>query len=162
MENIQYSERLSCYDGLCLVELDGTIDDLWLIVCVEAAWYCTSRGVDSIRWLDLKSRCDDALNLLTGGKRTNFGGNYQRILENPRYSKYLEERKYKRSGGSSRETYIYPNLEAIQKEVTNRRLDNINSGRKVLWSRTKDDKQLCERKLVEHVTVSEVAFAPRL
>lgn len=144
MKNFQDSDRLSRYFGLRLVEIDGSIDDLWLIVCIEAAWYCTSRGVESIRFSDLRERCDEALTLLTHGKRTNFGGTYQRILDNPRYGKFFDVRKHK----GKRWTSIYPKIEAIQNEVRSKRLDNF--GERVIFGRVPGrDKMLNEREVLE-------------
>ena len=135
MKNYEYSDRLSCYDGLRLAELDGSIDDLWLVVCIEAAWYCKLNDVDFIRFTPLKTRCNEILNLLTHGKRNDFGGTFERILDSPRWRNFLAVQRYKRKGGSTRETYIYPNIEAVQNEVTKKRLDNLEHGRKVLTGR---------------------------
>lgn len=146
-------QDFSCYDGLRLVELDGSIDDSWLIVAIEAFQYCTLNGVKSIKFNPLRVRCDEALNLLTDGKRSNLGGTFGRIVKNSRYRKYFHVRKYSKN---KRATFVYPQITAIQDELGRRISDNINTGAKVLSARTPGrDKLVCERQIIEEVPVSD-------
>ena len=150
-------QDLSCYDGLRLVELDGSIDDPWLIVAIEALQYCTLNGVKSIQFNRLRLRCDEALNVLTDGKRSNFGGTFGRILKNPRYRKYRKYFHVRKYGTKNkRATFVYPQITAIQDELGRRISDNINTGAKVLSARIPGrDKQVCERQIIEEVPVSD-------
>ena len=122
------------YDGLRLVELDGTINDSWLIVCIEAALYCKLNGTDSVGFNRLRERCDEVINRLTVGKRNNLGGTYGRIIKNPSYRRYFDVHSNRTKGRKA--THIYPHIQVIEDEVRKRIHDNIDSNKRVLWSRS--------------------------
>ena len=113
-------EYLQYYDGLSRKELAH--DDSWLIVCIEAAWYCESYHRKSVRFNQLRKRCDYALNQKTDGERTEFGGTFASILNSRRCKKFFRVIKI-----GKHETLIYPNIRLIQEEVKGRRLENFAS-----------------------------------
>lgn len=118
-------EYLQYYDGLSQKELAH--DDSWLIVCIEAAWYCESYHRKSIRYSHLKARCNEVLNEKTNGERSDFGGSFDSFIHSSRGNRFLRVKKV----NNKNETLIYPNIRLIQ-EVKGRRLENLASRNKQL------------------------------
>jgi hypothetical protein len=107
------------YDGLDHLKLAH--DDLWLIVCIEAVYYFKSCHQKGIRFSRLRERCDTILNQITNGKRTNFGGSFPSIIYSHRYEMFWHVDK-----AGNKETWVYPNILAIEDEVRYRKLENSN------------------------------------
>jgi hypothetical protein len=116
------AEHLQYYEGLNKIEL---AHHSWLIVLIEAAWYCESRHVSYIRYLDLKRRSDDALNTITNGERSEFGGgSFASILSSDRCKKFLCVDKV-----GEKETRISPDIPLIQAEIKARKIENLDNHR---------------------------------
>lgn len=137
------------YDGLSEQEL--VHNDNWLIVCTEAAWHCGSRHEDYVRYNQLKTKCNEVLNLITKGARSDFGGSFDSIINSRRYEKFWDVVRVNKN-----ETRIYPNIPAIQNEVRCRKLENLNSGNKRLIRIINNfDTVHCNRSIIETPAVSD-------
>jgi hypothetical protein len=149
------------YDNMSLNELNH---NPWLIVIIEAAWYCESRHVSYIRYTQLKTKSNEKLNRITEGKThtcINLGGTYESIISRlsdpsmPKKDRFLTRRRIKVKG--KKETRIYPNIPLIQKEVKVRQAENLDYGNKTLIRlKNKIDSVLHPRRIIETpVTISE-------
>lgn len=114
------------YDGLSEQELAH--NDSWLIVCIEAAWYCESYHKKNIRFSKLKERSNEVLARITRGERTDFGGSFASILNSDRGKTFFRVKQVSKS-----KTLIFPKIQLIQKEVKGRQLVNSASGDKQLF-----------------------------
>ena len=125
MEHHQY------YEGVFLEqELDS--EDRWLVVCIEAAWYCESQGEKYIRFCQLNSMCSNLIK--RSSKRTpNLSSSaLDSILKSERVKGLLIVRRG--VGPNKDETRIYPNIRRIQKVVQNRKSRNLAlKDSKLLW-----------------------------
>ena len=131
MEHSQY------YEGVFLEqELDS--EDRWLVVCIEAAWYCESSREKYIRFSQLKSMCSNLIKL--NSKRTpNLSSSaLDSILKSKRVKGLLLLRR--EVGPNKDETRIYPNIQRIQKVIQNRKSINMAlNDSKLLWYRGRGD-----------------------
>jgi hypothetical protein len=120
---VKYDEY---YVGLTKKELAH--NDYWLIVIIEAAWYCESRNEDYIRRTQLKTGSDKSLNRITEGERSGFGGGaFASIINSRRCRRFLRVDKV-----NKKETRIYPNIPLIQKGVKSRQAENLEARNKRL------------------------------
>jgi hypothetical protein len=104
------------YDGL----LPLAYNDTWLIICIELAHYCESHGVRDMRYNQLKSISNAALNEITNGDRVDFGGSFNSFINSSKGNKFLRTNKV-----GKKETYIEPNIALIQEEIKNKKLDYL-------------------------------------
>jgi hypothetical protein len=133
-----------------------------LIVMIEAALYCESYEVKSIRYSQLKIRSNEMLNKITRGRKSDLGGNFGSIIKTlsdpliPKKDRHLTRRHIKIKG-KREETHFYPNFPVIQREVKRSQAENIESGKWRLVSISKDDRVHRGRSLrVESVPISEM------
>lgn len=149
------------YDNMSLNELNH---NPWLIVIIEAAWYCESRHVDYIRYTQLKTKSNEKLNRITEGKThtcINLGGTYESIISRlsnpsiPKKDRFLTRRRIKVKG--KKETHICPNIPLIQREVKGRQAENLDYDNKTLIRlKNKIDSVLHPRPITEpSVAISE-------
>lgn len=132
------------YNGLSVQEL--VHNDSWLIVCIEAAWYCESRHDDYIRYNQLRTRCNEILNRETKGARSDFGGSFDSIINSHRCEKFLKVKRV----NNKKETRIYPNVTAVQNETRCRKRENVDSGNKrIIRIINKSDTVHCNRPITE-------------
>jgi hypothetical protein len=123
------------YDNMSKEELDH---NPWLIVIIEAAWYCESRHEDYIKRSSLKRRSNKILNRITEGRThtsLDLGGTFETIISKlskgpkPKKDRFLTRvNKDKRK----KDSRIYPNIKLIQNEVKNRQAENLDNGIKTL------------------------------
>jgi lipopolysaccharide export LptBFGC system permease protein LptF len=119
-------EYLEYYDGL---DWKGLIyNHYWLIVVIEAAWYCESRHEKYIRYSRLKEKSNESLKRLTKGIKTDLGGTFNSIIHSDRCKNFLRIRIVKNENNNKKETWIYPKISAIQNEIKNRKIENLNNG----------------------------------
>jgi hypothetical protein len=144
MEYCQY------YEGLSPKELAH--HDSWLIICIEAAWYCESYNQKSVRYSHLRARCDEVLNEKTNGARSDFGGSFDSFIHSIRGKRFLRVVKV-----NKKETQIYPKTHAIQNEVKGRQSENFASRDRKLFRLVGPDTTLQHHKPVVEppVLVSE-------
>jgi hypothetical protein len=143
------------YDGLSDVELEI---NSWLIVGAELLWYCESHTADYMRYNQLKSRCNEVLASVTQGFRTDFGGNFDTIINSDKYEKFWQKDKT-----TKHQTRIIPNIPALQDEIRGIRIEILNRrNNRVIRIINKVDNVTYPRRVTEHVPVSDVAFAPSL
>jgi len=121
------------YDYLKWKEVD--LYDRWIIVMIEAAWYCESRHGNRIRYSELKKRSDEKLNEVTDGKHSEFGGQAFLLIINkysnsstPKKDRYLTRVKVK----GKNVTWIYPNIPLIREEVKRRQAESLKARNKRL------------------------------
>jgi hypothetical protein len=145
-------EYLQYYEGLTKEELAH--NDNWLIVIIEAAWYCDSNQEKYIRYNALKERCNKALNRITEGERSLGSGALASILKSRRCKRFLRIVKVNKN-----EKRIYPNIPLIQKVVKARQTENYDAppgARKVTRFIPKIDKVDRARSLpIESVSISD-------
>lgn len=144
-----YWQFVGIVDTLAVREL--VHDDPWLIVCIEAAWYCKSRHVDYIRYYQLKTRSEKVLNRETNGARSDFGGSYASIFKSHRYEKFFSVKRDRRKN----ETRVYPNIPAIQNEIGYRKRENLDSrNKRILRIINQVDTVNAKRSIVNSLFVS--------
>lgn len=142
---MEYFQRY--YDDLTKKQL--VYNDYWIIVIIEAAWHCKSRGVDYIRFNQLKERSNEALGRITKGLRYSLGGTFDSIIHSHRCKRFLRVVKI-----SKKETRIYPNISLIENEVRGRQAENFDD--KVLRHAYKIDPFPRNRSITEHsIAISE-------
>jgi hypothetical protein len=136
------------YDGLGQYELAyGTSS----IVLIEAVWYCKSLDKEYIRYSHLKKISNDSLLEKTNGDRTDFGGNYDKIIRHYEREGFFNIKKFGR-----KETRIYPNILLIEEEIKCMRIENLRSSNKVLYRLLwPGDTIIRRRRLLESVKISE-------
>ncbi len=118
-------EYYEYYDGL---DWKGLVyNHYWLIVIIEAALFCESRNERYIRFNDLRKKSNEALKSLTNNENTNLGGTFASIIYSDRCKKFFRVR-VKNKNNNRKETRIYPKILAIQNEVKNRKIENLNYG----------------------------------
>jgi hypothetical protein len=112
--------------------------DRWLVVCIEAAWYCESNGVKYIRFSQLKSRCSNLIKRSSKRTPTLSSSTLNSVLKSGRVKGLLKKRK--RVGPKKNQTRIYPNIRRIQKVVQDRKSENLTlKDSKLLWYRGPGD-----------------------
>jgi hypothetical protein len=110
------------YDGV-FSDQDLDHNDRWLVVCIEAAWYCESYGVSYIRFYQLKTKSSDAIKRYTKGRSVLSSGSLDSILRSDRCEGFLRVKKG--VGPKKNETRIYPNIPLILKVVQGKKLENL-------------------------------------
>jgi hypothetical protein len=113
------------YDGLSQNEL--AFIPTSFIVPMEAAWYCKSLDKEDIRFSRLEIS-NDSLCEKTKGERTDFGGNFVKIIRCYEREGFLRINKV-----SKKKTLIYPNIPLIEKEVKRKQIENLSSPNKSLY-----------------------------
>jgi hypothetical protein len=113
------------YDGLNWRELSHD-DRCRLIFMIEAAAYCESHKVRSIRRALHKERCDQRLRKVTAsdevGQRDSFGGTYGSIASNNEQKMYFKVTKPKEiNGKKKRNTRIHPYISNIKQLVESKK-----------------------------------------
>lgn len=136
------------YDGLGQYEVAyGTS----FIVLIEAVWYCKSLDKEHIRYSHLKKISNDSLLEKTNGDRTDFGGNYDKIIRHYEREGFLIIKKV-----GKKDTRIYPIIPLIEKEIKRKQIENLRSSNKVLYRLLwPGDTIKRHRKLLESVKISE-------
>jgi hypothetical protein len=144
------------YDGLSDKDLD---QDNWLIVAIELLWYCESHNADHCRYNQLRSRCNEVLNSVTDGHRTEFGGNFDTIINSDKYERFWQiDRSTKKN-----QTRIIPNIQVLHDEIRGRKIEILNrKNNRVTRIINKVDNIIFPRKVTEHVPVSDIEFEPRV
>jgi hypothetical protein len=115
---VEYFQRY--YDDLSKRQL--VHNDYWIIVIIEAAWYCKSRNVDYIRFNRLKELSNEALSRITDGVRYSLGGTFESIIYSHRCKRFLHVVKI-----NKKETRIYPNISLIEREVKAKQAENFDN-----------------------------------
>ena len=114
------------YDGLSQNEL--AFIPTYFIIPMEAAWYCKSLDKEDIRFSRLKEISNDSLCDKTKGERTDFGGNYDKIIKRYQREGFLPVKKV-----GKKDTRIYPNRRLIEKEFKRKQIENLSSPNKSLY-----------------------------
>jgi hypothetical protein len=116
---------LEYYDGLNWKGL--VYNHYWLIVIIEAAWYCESRNKECIRFNPLKVKCNQAIKRLTKDQISGLAdGTFKSIIYSDRCKEFLRVEKVKNKNKT--ETWIYPNISRIQEEIRSRKIENLDNG----------------------------------
>ena len=141
MEHDQY------YNGLDWNELAHD-DCCRLIFMIEAVWYCESTQEEFIRRASHKENCDRMLSKVTKGRRSDFGGTYESIINNYRFEKFFHVTRAENK--KKRDTRIYPHIPEIKQLVESKK-----TGKKHI--RILNDGAIVHhpRRLVDSVPVSE-------
>ena len=125
-------------------------DDPALIIAIEAASYCELHGEKSIRFVRLKERCDDFLNIITNGDRPSFGGNFVNIIKNCSRRGFLIVEKI-----GKKETWISPNIPAVKKKVDAIQTEDSDSRNKQVRILDRDAKV----SIPKSITESNISFS---
>jgi hypothetical protein len=113
------------YDGLGQYELAYGRS---FIVPIEAAWYCKSLNKEDIRYSRLREISNDSLCEKTNGERTDFGGNYDKIIKRYEREGFLIIKKV-----GKKDTRIYPNIPLIEMEIKSKQIENLSSSHKTIY-----------------------------
>jgi hypothetical protein len=152
---VQEEGYLRLYDGLPWREL--VYDDRWLIVIIEALWYCQSRRKDYIRFNPLKCRCNEAIWRLSKalGKREISSipdGTFASIIDSDRCKKYFTVERVEvksKKGTWVTENRIHPHTQEIEQEIRSRKIENLAYGDGSLTIRNKHHKINCVMPIFE-------------
>src|SRR5438067_2089463 len=95
------------------------IDKILIILQVLLEMY-EKNNITEIRRSVLKDKCEDELNIKTGGEYVDYGGSFDRYL------KELEEEKaLKIIQKSKKKTIIVPNITRVKHLLTSKRLSGL-------------------------------------
>ena len=144
-------DRHEYYENLSEIMLE---ENPRLIVMIEAASYCETYEVKSIRYSPLKIRSNKMLNKITRGGKSDLGGNFGSIIKRLSDPSIPEKnrpfaRQYIKIKGKREETHFYPNIPVIQREVKRRQAENLESGNRRFVSLGSTDSVLRRRYLIE-------------
>jgi hypothetical protein len=119
-------EYLEYYDGL---NWRGIVyNRYWLIVIIEAAWYCESRNKECIRYSHLRKKSNEALRRETKNEQSVLsGGTFDSIIYKDEIKEFFP-RVEKIKNKNKIETWIYPNISRIQEEIKYRKIENLKDG----------------------------------
>jgi hypothetical protein len=106
------------YNGLDWNELAHD-DCCRLIFMIEAASYCESTQERSIRRSHHKEYCDRMLSKITKGRRSDFGGTYESIINNPRFKRFFHVTRPEDK--NKKDTRIYPHISEIKQLVESKK-----------------------------------------
>lgn len=120
---MEYSEY---YDGL---NWRGIVyNHYWLIVIIEAAWYCDSRNKECIRYSHLRKVSNEVLRRETKNEQSVLsGGTFKSVIYNDKIKEFFP-RVEKIKNKNKIETWIYPNISRIQEEIRYRKIENLKDG----------------------------------
>ncbi len=128
MQYLQYYDCLS-WRGL-------KYHHYWLIVIIEAAWYCESRREKYIQFNPLKVKCNEALKRLTRGEISSIpDGSFASIIHSGKYKKFFTVKPVEvksKKGTWITETRIHPHIAEIQEEIKSRQMENLDNGNEML------------------------------
>jgi DNA mismatch repair ATPase MutS len=106
------------YNGLDWNEL--AYDDCCrLIFMIESASYSESTQEEFIRRARHKENCDRMLSKITNGRRSDFGGTYESIINNSRFKKFFHVTRSENK--NKKDTRIYPRISEIKQLVESKK-----------------------------------------
>ena len=121
------------YEGVFSSDQEIDSNDRWLVVCIEAASYCESYGLNHINFYQLKLKCSGVIERYTKGRSVLSSGSLDSILKSDRRKGLLRVRR--KVGPKKDETRIYPNIPYIQRVVQGRKLENLAKGSELFCNR---------------------------
>jgi hypothetical protein len=87
---------------------------------IEAVWYCESTQEEFIRRARHKENCDRMLSKITKGRRSDFGGTYESIINNSRFEKFFHVTRAENK--KKKDTRIYLHIPEIKQLVESKKL----------------------------------------
>ena len=134
------------------IDTGTLLKDRKLIIFAESITYCRENGQDYVRYLQLKRLCNDRLINLTGGRETDFGGNFEVIINKITDELNPKEQYMVRAKISNRVTKLYPNIPLMFSYLDKKRVNPAPSGNYDLAFREiKEMPIIIEEKLVAKV-----------
>jgi hypothetical protein len=115
------------YESLTKDELNSYND--WLIILIEANYYCVKNNVEFINYSKLRHLSDDILNIVSNGDRPVFGGFNWFILKLSDTSCPELSRPFILDKHGPKDTRIIPNQNLIEEIVRIKKLHSSDSNK---------------------------------
>jgi hypothetical protein len=142
-------EHLHYYDGLGTYEVDF---DSLSIIKTEILYYGETRNAEWIQRQTLKNNSNETLNFFSKGKRSSFGGTFDRAIK-----KLSEQGLLRIDRRSRKDVRIWPDYKLIKLDLEERKHRNLENASLPLFRprRNSFDHYAVGRSLSDYVPVSD-------